>query len=82
MRLSGRKVDAGLAAAVDGFVVLFGFWSLISQAAVMAGASANLLTKLSLLAPGLAAAAFLASRRRKRMEGPSQPAPAMATRRL
>lgn len=71
MRLSGRKVDSLLAAAVDGFVVLFGFWSLISQAAVLAGASGDLLAKLSLLAPGLAVAAFLVSRRRKRMEGPA-----------
>lgn len=59
MRLSGRRVDSLLTASVDGFVVFFGFWSLISQAVVLAGGTGRLLGRLSLLAPALAAAFFL-----------------------
>lgn len=52
------NLESFLRWACDGFVVVFGLWSVLSQAVALAGGSARLLERLSLLIP-LPAAAIL-----------------------
>jgi len=70
--------EATLRRACDGFVVLFGVWSVLSQAVSLLGGSPRLLGRLSLLVPLPAAAILWAMERAARRFRPEAGRPAAA----